>query len=65
MKESEEDCMRLFIVVIFCFFIFDVINRIFSIISGDYLKPRKLGIYAADGLINAFICIWAGFLIWY
>jgi len=54
-----------FILTIFWLYVFMMAMRLLVIATGNWGKPTSLGVYVADGLINATIMIWAGFVLWF
>ena len=57
--------MKAYILTLFVILAIDVLAKILSMVDNTYKRPRTIGIYAADTVLNAALLIWAGFVLWY
>lgn len=57
--------METFVTAMFWVFLIETTIKLMVIITGAPREPLSLNGYAADTILTATFCIWAGFSLWY
>ena len=57
--------MELFVRFMFGMMLISVFLKILNLVKGTYNDPVKISTYCADAVLACFLCIWAGFVLWY